>query len=138
MDKDKPVYLISAVAKMFDVHAQTLRLYEREGLLNPSRTQGNTRLYSERDVERLEQILSLSRDMGVNLAGIEIILRLQERQKEFEIDVTDLLQDLRETLGNKEPHSDVETCLKTFCERQPHLKLASDTDYDTHQNPPSN
>lgn len=76
---------------MFDIHAQTLRLYEREGLLSPHRTEGNTRLYSEEDVERLEQILQLSRDLGVNLAGIDFILRLQERQSAFEKEVLQLL-----------------------------------------------
>lgn len=81
MERDKPVYLISAVSKMFNIHAQTLRLYEREGLVTPSRTDGNTRLYSENDIERLEQILSLTRDMGVNLAGIDIILGMRQRQR---------------------------------------------------------
>lgn len=73
---------------MFDIHPQTLRLYEREGLLKPSRSDGNTRLYSDEDIERLEVILSLTRDLGVNLAGVEIIINMREKmasmQKEFE------------------------------------------------------
>ena len=81
-------YTISAVAELFDIHPQTLRLYEREGLLKPSRSDGNTRLYEDRDLERLEIILSLTRDLGVNLAGVEIILNMREKmdamQKEFE------------------------------------------------------
>lgn len=81
-------YTISAVAEMYDIHPQTLRLYEREGLLKPSRSEGNTRLYSDSDLERLEVILSLTRDLGVNLAGVEIILNMREKmaemQREFE------------------------------------------------------
>src|SRR5215467_672849 len=75
----KAYYMISAVAQKYNIHAQTLRLYEREGLLKPSRTEGNTRLYSEEDLEQLEVILSLTRDMGVNLAGVEIILNMRRR-----------------------------------------------------------
>jgi MerR family transcriptional regulator/heat shock protein HspR len=81
-------YTISAVATQFDIHPQTLRLYEREGLLKPSRSVGNTRLYTDADLERLEIILSLTRDLGVNLAGVEIILNMREKmdamQREFE------------------------------------------------------
>jgi len=72
-------YTISAVAEMFDVHPQTLRMYEREGLLDPGRSQGKTRLYSEKDLERLEIVLTLTRDMGVNLAGVEVIIDLREK-----------------------------------------------------------
>jgi MerR family transcriptional regulator/heat shock protein HspR len=81
-------YTISAVATQFDIHPQTLRLYEREGLLKPSRSEGNTRVYTDSDLERLEIILSLTRDLGVNLAGVEIILNMREKmdamQREFE------------------------------------------------------
>ena len=81
-------YTISAVADQYDIHPQTLRLYEREGLLKPSRSVGNTRLYTDADLERLEVILSLTRDLGVNLAGVEIILNMREKmdamQREFE------------------------------------------------------
>ena len=70
----KAYYMISAVAQKYNIHPQTLRLYEREGLLKPSRTEGNTRLYSEDDLEQLETILTLTRDLGVNLAGVEVIL----------------------------------------------------------------
>ena len=71
-------YTISAVASQYDVHPQTLRLYEREGLLKPSRSEGNTRLYTDADLERLEVVLSLTRDLGVNLAGVEIIFEIEE------------------------------------------------------------
>lgn len=88
MKKKVKTYTISAVAEMYDIHPQTLRLYEREGLLAPSRSDGNTRLYSDVDLERLEVILSLTRDLGVNLAGVEIILNMREKmdamQREFE------------------------------------------------------
>ncbi len=88
MKKRTKTYTISAVAEMYDIHPQTLRLYEREGLLKPSRSDGNTRLYSDTDLERLEIILSLTRDLGVNLAGVEIVLNMREKmdamQREFE------------------------------------------------------
>ena len=83
--------MISAVAEMYNLHPQTLRLYEREGLLSPSRSEGNTRLYTEDDLERLEVILSLTRDLGVNLAGIEIILNMRARMKEMEREVQALV-----------------------------------------------
>ena len=75
----KAAYMISAVAEQYQIHPQTLRLYEREGLLKPSRSDGNTRLYTDDDLERLEVILKLTRDLGVNLAGVEIILNMRER-----------------------------------------------------------
>ena len=80
----KAGYMISAVAELYKLHPQTLRLYERVGLLKPSRSQGNTRLYSDQDLERLEVILTLARDMGVNLAGVEIILNMREKMIEME------------------------------------------------------
>ena len=86
--RSKAAYMISAVAEQYQIHPQTLRMYEREGLLKPSRSEGNTRLYTDQDLERLELILSLTRDLGVNLAGVEIILNMREKmesmQREFE------------------------------------------------------
>ena len=88
LKKRAKTFTISAVAEQFELHPQTLRLYEREGLLKPSRSEGNTRLYTDTDLERLEIILSLTRDLGVNLAGVEIILNMREKmdvmQHEFE------------------------------------------------------
>lgn len=88
MKKRIRTYTISAVAEMYDIHPQTLRMYEREGLLKPSRSDGNTRVFVDADLERLEVILSLTRDLGVNLAGVEIILNMREKmdamQREFE------------------------------------------------------
>jgi MerR family transcriptional regulator/heat shock protein HspR len=81
--KTKGAYMISSVAEMYGIHPQTLRMYEREGLLKPSRTEGNTRLYTEEDLERLEFILNLARDLGVNIAGIAIVLQMRERMEEM-------------------------------------------------------
>ena len=89
-------YHISGVARMFDVHPQTLRLYEREGLLQPSRSEGNTRLYSEDDLKRLEVILNLTRDLGVNLAGVEIIMNMREKMRLIENDVNEFLEYIKE------------------------------------------
>ena len=82
--KTKGAYMISVVAEMYDIHPQTLRLYEREGLLKPSRTEGNTRLYTEEDLKRLEFILNLARDLGVNISGIAIILQMRERMENMQ------------------------------------------------------
>jgi len=84
--------MISAVAEMYEIHPQTLRLYEREGLLKPSRTEGNTRLYTDEDLQRLEFILSLARDLGVNISGIAIILQMRERMEEMQRQIQDFVQ----------------------------------------------
>src|SRR6476469_10632280 len=94
MKKRAKTFTISAVAEQFELHPQTLRLYEREGLLKPSRSDGNTRLYTSEDLERLEVILKLTRDLGVNLAGVEIILNMREKmgemQRQIEVFVSSL------------------------------------------------
>src|SRR5512142_1776577 len=89
--KGKGAYMISVVAEMYDIHPQTLRLYEREGLLKPSRTEGNTRLYTEDDLKRLEFILSLARDLGVNIAGIGIILNMREKMEQMQQQMQDFV-----------------------------------------------
>ncbi len=94
----KAHYMISAVAQRYDIHPQTLRLYEREGLLKPSRTEGNTRMYSEEDLERLETILSLTRDLGVNLAGVEIILNMREKMDRMQREVNEFMAYVRQEL----------------------------------------
>jgi len=101
--KEETYYAIGVVAKMFNIHQQTLRLYEREGLLKPARSQGNTRLYSEKDLERLELILNLSRDMGVNLAGVDIILTLREKMTEMRQQMNELIVYLKDELGKGVP-----------------------------------
>ncbi len=89
-------YHISAVARMYNIHPQTLRLYEREGLLRPSRSEGNTRLYTEDDLRRLEIILNLIRELGVNLAGVEVILNMREKMAQIEKEVNELLDYIKE------------------------------------------
>lgn len=93
--KQKKYYHISNVARMYDIHPQTLRLYEREGLLTPSRSEGNTRLYSEEDLQQLEVILSLTRDLGVNLAGVEVVMNMRERLEQIEKEVNEFLEYIR-------------------------------------------
>jgi MerR family transcriptional regulator/heat shock protein HspR len=88
-------YHISSVARKFNIHPQTLRLYEREGLLLPSRSEGNTRLYTEEDIQQLAVILNLIRDLGVNLAGVEVILNMRERMKQMEAQVAEFLDFVR-------------------------------------------
>jgi len=93
-------YMISSVAELYKVHPQTLRLYERQGLLKPSRSEGNTRLYTEADLERLEAILNLAREMGVNLAGIEIILQLRDRINQMQVQMEAFLRLLQQELAH--------------------------------------
>ena len=95
----KAGYMISAVAEIYKLHPQTLRLYERVGLLKPSRSEGNTRLYPEEDLERLEVILTLTREMGVNLAGIEIILNMREKMIEMERQMGEFAQVVQQELS---------------------------------------
>ena len=107
--KSKGAYMISAVAEMYEIHPQTLRLYEREGLLKPSRTEGNTRLYTDEDLERLEFILNLARDLGVNIAGIAIVLQMRERMEEMNRQMqsfvdyvrTEMLERMRQGFGHE-------------------------------------
>jgi MerR family transcriptional regulator/heat shock protein HspR len=91
----KKFYHISAVAQMYGIHPQTLRLYEREGLLKPSRSDGNTRLYSEDDLKQLEFILNLTRDLGVNLAGVEVIINMKHKMDQIESEVNEFLEYVR-------------------------------------------
>jgi MerR family transcriptional regulator/heat shock protein HspR len=93
--------MISVVAERFGVHPQTLRMYEREGLLTPVRSAGNTRLYDEETIKRLETILFLTRELGVNLAGVEVILNLRQQMSEKQLEVDRLLQQVREQLRER-------------------------------------
>ena len=94
--KSRAAYMISAVAEQYQIHPQTLRLYEREGLLKPSRTEGNTRLYTDEDLQRLEFILSLARDLGVNISGMAIILQMRERMEEMQRQIQDFVKYIQE------------------------------------------
>ncbi len=93
--------MISAVAEQYQIHPQTLRLYEREGLLKPSRSEGNTRLYTDQDLERLEVILKLTRDLGVNLAGVEIILNMRERMEEMQRQISVFVSSLNTEINQR-------------------------------------
>ena len=95
----KAYYMISAVAQKYSIHPQTLRLYEREGLLKPSRTEGNTRLYSDEDLEQLETILTLTRDLGVNLAGVEIILNMRRKMERMQGEVNEFMEYVKRELA---------------------------------------
>jgi len=107
--KSKGAYMISSVAEQYEIHPQTLRLYEREGLLKPSRSEGNTRLYTDEDLERLEVILHLTRDLGVNLAGVEIILNMRERMSQMQTQMQEFIATLnRELAAHSAPQSEPE------------------------------
>jgi MerR family transcriptional regulator/heat shock protein HspR len=97
--KSKAAYMISAVAEQYEIHPQTLRLYEREGLLKPSRSDGNTRLYTPEDLVRLEVILHLTRDLGVNLAGVEIILNMREKMGDMQAQIQEFISSLNSELA---------------------------------------
>ena len=95
------VYRIGAIAERFGIHPQTLRMYEREGLLRPARTEGNTRLYDADTIERLEIILTLTRHLGVNLAGVEVILHMKQRMESMQGEVQKMLGALREEVESR-------------------------------------
>src|SRR5271169_6244744 len=101
--RSKAGYMISAVAEMYNIHPQTLRLYEREGLLTPSRSDGNTRLYTQEDLERLEVILNLTRDLGVNLAGVEVILNMRQRLAEMQGEMQEFIEYVEREFTNRSP-----------------------------------
>lgn len=102
--KSRAAYMISSVAEQYAIHPQTLRLYEREGLLKPSRSEGNTRLYTDDDLERLEVILHLTRDLGVNLAGVEIILNMREKMGEMQSQIQEFVSTLNRELVARSSH----------------------------------
>ena len=104
--KSKGAFMISAVAEMYGIHPQTLRLYEREGLLKPSRTEGNTRLYTEEDLQRLEFILTLARDLAVNISGIAIILQMRERMEEMQRQIQDFVKYMQEEVLSRAAAAD--------------------------------
>jgi len=107
-DRAKPLYMIGVVADMLKVHPQTLRFYEKKGLVRPSRTEGQTRMYSEDDVEEIARLLRLTRDLGVNLAGVEIILKMRRRMLDMHKQIDDLLAYVRSTGGDVRSEADRE------------------------------
>ena len=119
----KAAFMISAVAEQYQLHPQTLRMYEREGLLTPSRSEGNTRLYTQDDIERLEVILKLTRELGVNLAGVEIILNMREKmaemQKQIEHFVDSLNEEMTQRARPSEPEPQQTTLIPIIDVRRP-------------------
>jgi MerR family transcriptional regulator/heat shock protein HspR len=105
-DRGKPLYMIGVVADMLKVHPQTLRFYEKKGLVRPSRTEGQTRMYSAEDVEEIARLLRLTRDLGVNLAGVEIVLKMRRRMLDMQKQIEDLLSYVRENGGEERPPRD--------------------------------
>lgn len=102
MKRKKGFYSISAVAKMFSIHQQTIRLYEKEGLISPKRSEGNTRLFSEEDVDRLEEIIYLTHQLGVNLAGVEMILKLQKKIQKMQKKMNTIFESAHEELKREQ------------------------------------
>ena len=98
-DRTKPLYMIGVVAEMLKVHPQTLRFYEKKGLVRPGRTEGQTRMYSDEDLEDVARLLRLTRDLGVNLAGVEIVLKMRRRMIEMQKQIEDLLAYVRDSGG---------------------------------------
>ena len=121
--RSKAAYMISSVAEQYGVHPQTLRLYEREGLLKPSRSDGNTRLYTDDDLERLEVILKLTRDLGVNLAGVEIILNMREKmsemQRQIEVFVSSLNTEMSQRTRSGAPSTPSNSLIPVIQVRRP-------------------
>ncbi len=101
MKRRKGFYSISVVSKMFSVHQQTIRMYEKEGLISPKRTEGNTRLFSEEDVDRLEQVINLTHKMGVNLAGVQMVLKLQAKMKKMQVEMNKLFETAQGQLASE-------------------------------------
>jgi MerR family transcriptional regulator/heat shock protein HspR len=122
--KGKAAYMISAVAETYGIHPQTLRLYEREGLLKPSRSEGNTRLYTQEDLERLELILGLTRDLGVNLAGVEVILNMRGRMEEMQREMQEFVEYVEREIVNRSPELDQKIQHALVKVTPPHVTLA--------------
>ena len=122
--KGKAAYMISAVAETYGIHPQTLRLYEREGLLKPSRSEGNTRLYTQEDLERLELILSLTRDLGVNLAGVEVVLNMRQRMEDMQREMQQFIEYIEREFVNRSPELNEKIQHALVKVTPPHVVLA--------------
>src|SRR5262245_17378754 len=122
--RGKAAYMISAVAETYDIHPQTLRLYEREGLLKPSRSDGNTRLYTQDDLERLELILNLTRDLGVNLAGVEVILNMRQRLEDMQREMQEFIEYVEHEFANRTPEFNQKIHNALVKVTPPHVTLA--------------
>ena len=113
--------MISSVAKRFDIHPQTLRLYEKEGLIQPVRSAGNTRLYDESTIRRLEVILTLTRDLGVNLAGVEVILNMREQLASMQLELDQLIETLQQSIRDRRAGVERRYALEKFESGPPSL-----------------
>ena len=116
--------MISAVAETYGIHPQTLRLYEREGLLRPSRSEGNTRLYTQEDLERLEVILNLTRELGVNLAGVEVVLNMRQRMGEMQREMQEFIGYIEKEMANRSPELNQKIQHALVKVTPPHVVLA--------------
>lgn len=123
--KGKAAYMISVVAETYGIHPQTLRLYEREGLLKPSRSEGNTRLYTQEDLERLEVILNLTRDLGVNLAGVEVILNMRQRLEEMQREMQEFIESVEREFQQRSPELNQRIHHALVKVTPPHVTLAN-------------
>ena len=132
--KGKAAYMISVVAETYDIHPQTLRLYEREGLLKPSRSEGNTRLYTQEDLERLEVILNLTRDLGVNLAGVEVILNMRQRLEEMQREMQEFIEYVEREFANRSPELSQKIHNALVKVTPPHVTLARPRKTERNQN----
>jgi MerR family transcriptional regulator, heat shock protein HspR len=121
--RKKGYFSISAVAKMFSVHQQTVRLYEKQGLINPKRSSGNTRLFSEEDIDRLEEVIYLTHEMGINLAGVEMILRLKKQIKKMQSEMNKIFDITQQELELESEKS--KEVIQTSSQRLLHLKNQS-------------
>src|ERR1043165_4546369 len=130
--KGKAAYMISAVAETYGIHPQTLRLYEREGLLKPSRSEGNTRLYTQEDLERLELILNLTRDLGVNLAGVEVILNMRQRLEEMQSEIQGFIEYVEREFASSSPELNQRIHNALVRVTPPHLTVARPRKADRH------
>ena len=118
--RGKAAYMISVVAERYEIHPQTLRLYEREGLLKPSRTEGNTRLYTDEDLERLEVILNLTRDMGVNLAGVEVVLNMRAKMDRMRRQMEEFVSLVQREMSDRQTaHQEINNSLVRMVPRPP-------------------
>src|SRR5499426_4231088 len=132
--RGKAAHLISSVASTYNVHPQTLRLYERHGLLTPSRSEGNTRLYTQDDLERLEVILNLTRDLGVNLAGVEVILNMRHRLEEMQKEMQGFIEYVEREFANRSPELNQKIHNALVKVTPPHVTLARPKKTERNQN----
>ena len=123
-ESKKAAFMISAVAEQYQLHPQTLRLYEREGLLKPSRSEGNTRLYTQEDLERLELILNLTRDLGVNLAGVDVILNMRQRLEGMQREMQEFIEYVEREFTNRSPELNQKIHHALVRVTPPHVALA--------------